>query len=160
MSAYLAELVGFAIFIGLIIWKVLPAVQRLLDRRRDTIRSAIDGAAAALKVAEEELARRKALLEEARVEATAIVAQGEQTSAQLREDGRVRAEEDYQRTIRDARAEIEREAQRARDEVTQEVGEIVLAAAEKVVRAEVDPARQSALVDQVIAAAQSTGAAR
>jgi F-type H+-transporting ATPase subunit b len=160
VAAYFAELVGFAIFIGLIVWKVAPAVQRVLDRRRETIRSAIDGAEAVRKAAGEELERRKVLLEEARVEAAAILSQAEETAAQLREDGRAHARQDYERTIREAQAEIESETQRAREDVTREVGEIVLAAAEKVVRAELDPARQHALVDQVIAAARSTGAAR
>jgi F-type H+-transporting ATPase subunit b len=160
MAGYYAELVGFAIFIGLIIWKIVPLVRPLLDRRRETIRASIDGAEAALRGAETELERRKALLDEARVEARTIVENAESAAAQLREDGRARAEADYERTVRDAHAEIERETQLARDEVAREVGEIALAAAERVVRAEIDPARQHALVDQVIAAAQSTGTVR
>ena len=160
MSAYLAELVGFVLFIGLIAWKVAPAIQRPLDRRREAIRSSIDGAEAALRAADEELARPQALLEEARAEAVAIVAQAEGTAAQLREGGRVRAQQDHERTLRDAQAEIERETQRARDEGAEEIGAIVVVAAEQVVLAELDPARQHALVDQVIAAAQTAGATR
>jgi F-type H+-transporting ATPase subunit b len=144
VSAFYAELVGFVIFIGIIVWKVVPAIQRILDRRRDTIRSAIEGAAATLKAAEDELARRKALLEEARSEAVAILAQADATAAQIRVDGRQRAEQEYQRL----------------EEVAAEIGAIVVEAAEQVVRAELDAARQRALVDEVIAAAQSAGAVR
>jgi F-type H+-transporting ATPase subunit b len=160
VSAFYAELVGFVIFIGIIVWKVVPAIQRILDRRRDTIRSAIEGAAATLKAAEDELARRKALLEEARSEAVAILAQADATAAQIRVDGRQRAEQEYQRLVGVAAAEIERERERAREEVAAEIGAIVVEAAEQVVRAELDAARQRALVDEVIAAAQSAGAVR
>ena len=159
MAAYIAELIGFVLFLAIIAWKVAPAIQRVLDRRRDTIRSSIEGAEAAVSAAEQELARRQALLEEAKVEAAAIVAQAESTAAQLREDGLARAQQDYERTVREAQAEIERETQRVRNEVALEVGAIVLAAAERVVRAEIDPARQNALVDQVINAARTTGVA-
>jgi F-type H+-transporting ATPase subunit b len=160
VAAFYAELIGFVIFIGIIAWKVVPAVQRILDRRRETIRSAIDGAAATLKAAEDELARRKALLDEARSEAVAILDQAEATSAQIREDGRQRAEQEYQRLVGLAAAEIERERERAREEVAAEIGAIVIEAAEQVVRAELDTARQRSLVDEVIAAAQSAGAVR
>jgi F-type H+-transporting ATPase subunit b len=160
MSAWYAELVGFVIFIGIILWKIVPVVQRMLDRRRDTIRSAIDSAAGTLAAAEEELKRRTTMLEEARSESEAILAQADATAAQLRDDGRRRADQEYERILAAARAEVEQERQRARDEVAAEVGEIVVRAAEQVVRAELDEARQRALVDQVIAAAQANGAVR
>lgn len=153
MGAYYAELVGFVVFIAIILWKVVPAAQRMLDRRREAIRSTIDGAAVMLKAAEEELERRKALLEEARREAEVIRERAVATAAQLLADGHVRAAQEYDRLVEAAGGEIERERQRAREEVSRQIGAIVVDAAERVVRAEIDAARQRALVDEVISAA-------
>lgn len=160
MAAYYAELIGFVIFIAIVVRKVAPAVQKMLDRRRDTIRSTIDGAAQMLKGAEDELEHRKALLEEARREAEVIRERAAATAEQLRTDGHVRAQQEYERLVEAAADEISRERQRALDEVSHEIGRIVVDAAERVVRAEVDASRQRALVDQVIAAASTSGALR
>ena len=160
MAAYYAELIGFALFIGIIVWKIVPVIQRLLDRRRDVIRSSIEGAAATLAAAEEELKRRQALLEEAHSEAVAIGEQAAATAQRLREDGRRRADQEFERIIAAAHAEIDQERQRARNDVSVEIGGIVVHAAERVVRAELDGARQAALVDEVIRAAQAAEVVR
>jgi F-type H+-transporting ATPase subunit b len=158
VAGYYGELVGFVLFVGLILWKVAPPLLRLLDKRRDTIRSTIEGAAAMLQAAEEELEHRKALLEEAEAEAVVIRERAAATAAQLRADGHERAEEEYARLVAAADDEIGRERQRALGEVSQEVGRIVVDAAERVVRAELDAASQRSLVDQVIEAAVTSGA--
>jgi F-type H+-transporting ATPase subunit b len=156
MSAFIAELIGFVLFIGLIRWKITPRVGPLLDRRRETIRASIDGAASIRSSAEAEAERRKELLVEAHTEADAILEQARATANEIEEEGRRKAAEDYERLLNDARAEVELERQRARDEVAAEIGSVVVNAAEKVVRAEIDAKLQSALVGEVIAAAESS----
>ncbi len=156
MSGFYAELVGFVLFVAIIARYIWPLVKRMLDRRRQAIGAAIDGAEATRKAAEQELARRRALLDEAHEEAAAILAQATTTATQLRADGHERGEQEYERLVQDARVSIDLDRQRARDEVAVEIGAIVMDAAERVVRAELDAARQRALVAEVIAAAEGS----
>ena len=154
MAAYIAELIGFALFIGLIAWKIVPRVTPLLDRRRETIRSSIDGARSIRETAEQERDRRQQMLKEAHIEAGAILDQARASAAEIGEEGKRKAAEDHERLLRDAEAEIELRGQRAREEVAASIGGIVLDAAEKVVLAEVDAALQHSLVAEVISAAE------
>jgi F-type H+-transporting ATPase subunit b len=155
-GSYIAELIGFVIFIGLIGWKIVPRVMPLVDRRRETIRSSIDGARSARESAEQVREGRLQLLEEARREAATILEQAKQTAVQIVADGESRAAEEYERLVRDARAEVDVARQRARDEVSAEIVGIVIGAAEEVVRAEIDESRQRSLVGEVIAAAEAS----
>jgi ATP synthase F0 subunit b len=154
MSAYIAELIGFAIFIGLIWWQIVPRVVPLIDRRRDGIRASIEGAASIREAAENERDRRKQMLEEANTEGAAIIEQAREAAARVAADARSKAAEDETRIRHDAGVEIELRAQRAREEVAAEMGVIVVAAAEQVVLAEIDGALQRRLVNEVIAAAE------
>lgn len=154
MSAYIAEIIGFALFIGVIVWKIVPRVTPLLDRRRETIRSSIDGAKSIRETAEHERDRRRQMLDEAHTEASAIIDQARASADEISAEGRRRAAEDHERLLRDAEAEIELRSQRAREEVAASIGAIVIDAAEKVVLAEVDSALQHTLVAEVISAAE------
>jgi F-type H+-transporting ATPase subunit b len=154
MSAYIAELVGFALFIGLIIWQIVPRVVPIIDRRRETIRASIEGAASIREAAENERDRRKQMLEEAHTEAAAIIEQAREAAARVADDARRKVAEDTERIRHDAEVEIELRAQRAREEVAAEIRAIVVAAAEQVVLAEVDAELQHRLVAEVISAAE------
>lgn len=158
MSGFYAEIVGVVILGILIARYIAPYVRRALDQRRQTIASAIEGAQATRAAAQKELARRKVLLAEAKTEVAGIVAQATTTAGQVREDAHQRGKQDYERIVHDARIEIDLERQRARDEVTSEIGAIVMTAAEKVVRVEIDAARQRVLVAEVIATAEGSRA--
>jgi F-type H+-transporting ATPase subunit b len=157
---YFAELLAFVILLVIIFrWKrIWPALRGLMDKRRETIKASIESATAAREAAEAELARRKELLEEARAQAVTIVSKAHETAGKLTSEGQRRGEEEYRRLVDSAEAEIAVERSRARDEVTALTGAVVVEAAERVVRAELDAARQRELLDEVIAVAERDGA--
>ena len=64
--------------------------------------------------------------------------------------------EEYERLLADARVEIEQERQRARDEVMEDVGALVLRAAEQVIGGALDAERHRSLVNDAIVAAQAS----
>jgi F-type H+-transporting ATPase subunit b len=157
---YIAEVVAFVILLVIILrWKrIWPALRGLMDKRRETIKASIESATAAREAAEADLERRRELLEEARGQGLTIVAKARETAAQLTAEGQRRGEEEYRRLVEGAQAEIAVERARARDELAALTGAVVVEAAERVVRAELDAARQHALLDDVIAVAERDGA--
>jgi F-type H+-transporting ATPase subunit b len=115
----------------------------------------ISSADAALETSQRTLAEARTALETAHCDATSIVERARETSAQLLLEGERRGREEYERLIMSAAAEAEFERQRARAEVTREVGAIVMAAAERVVAAEIDETLQRAFISETIDAAEA-----
>ena len=155
MASYLAELFGFLLFLFVTFRFVWPLLRQQMDKQSDSIRLSISSADAALETSQRMLAEARAALEAAHSDATSIVERAHETSAQLLLEGERRGREEYERLIMSAAAEAEFERQRARAEVTREVGAIVMAAAERVVAAEIDETLQRAFISETIDAAEA-----
>jgi F-type H+-transporting ATPase subunit b len=153
---FVLELIAFLLVLGFIAKYVLPPLNKAMAARADHIRNSIQAAEDARTEAEAAVVKRRELLELARGEARAIVDQANATADQLREEGRQRGQEEYERLLADARVEIEQERQRARDEVMEDVGALVLRAAEQVIGGALDAERHRSLVNDAIVAAQAS----
>jgi F-type H+-transporting ATPase subunit b len=153
---FVLELVAFLLVLGFIAKYVLPPLRKAMNERESSIRNAIQAAEDARREAGELAQQRREALEAARNEARQIVDQANQLAEQMREEGRQRGQEEYERLVASAHSEIELERQRARDEVMNEVGDLVLRAAERVIGGGLDDERHRALVDEAIAAAQTS----
>ncbi|MGH9302866.1 MAG: F0F1 ATP synthase subunit B [Acidimicrobiales bacterium] len=156
---FVLELIAFALVLWFVAAKVVPPLRKAMNAREAQIRNSIDSAAEARRDAERLVAERRQLLEQAREEARAIVEGANQMAEQLRGEGRQRGEEEHDRLVKAARAEIELERQQARDDVMTDVGRLVLEAAERVIGAGLDDERHRALVDEAISAAEAGSAA-
>lgn len=154
---FVLELITFLIVLYVFARKILPYLRKAMNEREAQIRNTIQAAEDARREAAKAVEQRKESLEAARQEARQIVDQANETAEQLRDEGRAKGQEEYERLVQAARAEIELERQRARDEVMSDVGALVLRAAERVIGAGLDDDRHRALVDEAIAAAQSSG---
>ena len=155
MASYLAELFGFLLFLFVTFRFVWPLLRQQMDKQSDSIRLSISSADAALETSQRMLAEARAALEAAHSDATSIVERAHETSAQLLLEGERRGREEYERLVMSAAAEAEFERQRARAEVTREVGAIVMAAAERVIAAEIDETLQRAFISETIDAAEA-----
>jgi len=155
VASYLAELFGFLLFLFVTFRFVWPLLRQQMDKQSDSIRLSISSADAALETSQRMLAEARAALEAAHSDATSIVERAHETSAQLLLEGERRGREEYERLVMSAAAEAEFERQRARAEVTREVGAIVMAAAERVVAAEIDETLQRAFISETIDAAEA-----
>ncbi len=159
IAKFIGECVGLLLVFAFIAWKVAPPLKRLMDRQEDTIRSSIDSADQARAEAEAQLETARSRLEAAHDEAAVILDQARRTAAQLEAEGAQRGEEDYLRLVANAEVEAEFERQRAREEVTRELGQVIMAATARVVEAELDAARQRSLISEAIDAAEAISAA-
>ena len=113
MASYVAELVGFLLLFAFIYRYVRPPLKRLMAKQAEAIRSSISTADAAVENGERMLAEARAALEQARLEATAIIERAHETSAQLRLEGERRGREEYERLVASAASEVDLERQRA-----------------------------------------------
>lgn len=155
MASYLAELFGFLLLLAFTYRYVWPLLKRLMLAQAESIRSSLSSADQARDSGQRMLAEAREALEAAHTEATAIVERAQETSAQLGLEGERRGRDEYDRLVTSAAAEAEFERQRAREEVTRQVGAIVMAATEQVVAAEVDASVQRAFISETIDTAEA-----
>ena len=161
-GTFVVVLIAFLLVLGFIAKVVLPPLNKALTERQGQIRAELEAADKAKADAEDADVQRRASLEEARQQAREIVALANTTADQIVTSKQAQAQAEYERIVQAADAEVVIARQAAVEEVTAKVGEIVLAAAERVIGREIQAADHQDLINEAIAAVRaetSTGAA-
>ncbi|HUY21953.1 MAG TPA: F0F1 ATP synthase subunit B [Acidimicrobiales bacterium] len=155
-ATLIVEIVAFLIVLG-VIWKyVLPVLDKALGERQEQIRTSLEAAEQARAEADETRAQRQATIDEARQQARDIVTQANRTAQRMHADAEERAQLEYDRLVARADAEITMARRRAVDEVSAQVGELVLSVARQVIGREIDASSHRALIDEAVAALRSS----
>jgi F-type H+-transporting ATPase subunit b len=126
-----------------------PIMQAMQDRQKRIA----DGLASAERgVREQELAKVKAaqLLKEAKQQATEIVTQAHKRANEIIEQSKQDARVEGDRQLLAAKAEIEQEVNRARDQLRTQVVSLAVAGAGKILKREVDEAANAAMLDDLV----------
>ena len=124
-------------------WKPMLAA---LDAREKGIQDAIDQANRQRAESEKLLAEQKEQLAEARREAQKIVADSRQSAEELRRELTVKAQEEGQAIVANARQEIQREKDAAVESIRRESVDIALAAASRLLAERMDQDKDRELV--------------
>jgi F-type H+-transporting ATPase subunit b len=157
-GTFIVVLIAFIIVLGFIAKKVVPPLNKVLSERQEQIRGELEAADKAKADAEVADVERRAALDEARAQAREIVAMATTTADQTITSSQARAQAEYERIVQSADAEVAVARQTAVEEVTARVGEIVLAAAERVIGREIQAADHQDLIDEAIAAVRAESA--
>lgn len=137
-ATLLAQTIMFVLFVWFCMKFVWPPIMAALGERKKQI---ADGLAAGERGKHElELAARRATesLHEAKQKAAEVIAQAERRATQMIEEAKGVAKEEGDRLVAGAKAEIEQEINRAREVLRQQVAELAVAGAEKILRREID----------------------
>ena len=133
-----AQAMAFAVFIWFTVRFVWPPLMRAVENRQKTI---ADGLAAGERGRQElELASHRSadVVREAKQRAADIIAQAEKRAAEIVDEAKGNAREEGGRILTGAKAEVEQEVFRAREALRQNVADLALAGATKILRREVD----------------------
>jgi len=145
-ATLIAQIIAFVAliwFVNKFLWG--PMSTLMADRQKRIA----DGLSAAEKGKHElELAEKRAseALKEAKSQAAEILAQAERRASEIVEEAKDKAREEGDRIITAANAEIEQEANRAKEEIRSKVAEISVAAAAKIIGREVDAKAHEKLI--------------
>ena len=151
-GTWFVELAVVVIILWVVTKYALPMLNAAIEARQDKIRTALaaaDEARAAADAAGDERAR---VLSEAREQARDIVANAQALSDQVKAESAARGQAEYERIVAQANAEVASARQRAIDEASAKIGEIVFDLVAKVVGREVDQAAHQDLVREAVAA--------
>ncbi|HHE32351.1 MAG TPA: F0F1 ATP synthase subunit B [Chlorobaculum parvum] len=122
----------------------------MLEEREKGIQSAIDRAHTAKEEAESILKKNKEMLAKADVEADKIIREGKEYADKVRTELTEKAQAESQKMIAAAKEEIEQEKRRALDVLRNEVADMAVKGAEKIIRTSLDADKQKAVVNDMI----------
>lgn len=145
----IAQLASFVVFVMFTMKYVWPPLVKAMEERKAKI---ADGLAAGERGAhEKELAEQRAKdkLHEAKQQSAEIVSRAEKRAAEIVEEAKGDARVEGERLLIAARAEIDQEANKAREALRLKVGELAIAGAEKILRKEINADTHKDIVDSL-----------
>jgi F-type H+-transporting ATPase subunit b len=165
MTTVLASNALIKVTPGLMIWTIVSflitlfvlkryafaPVQKMIDDRRERIRTAIDEADSARDEARKLLEEHRELMTQARSEAEEILGEARRIGEAQRERVREEADADRQRRLDETQRQIEQATHQAIGQIRDEVGRLSALAAEKIVRKSLDDDDQQRLIDEALA---------
>jgi F-type H+-transporting ATPase subunit b len=158
-GTFIVELIAFVIVLGVVARYLLPPINRALQERQVQIQAELEAAERARAEALAADEERRHELEDARRRAREILEQAERGAERARADGAAAAQDEHDRILASANAEVTLAKQRALEEATTQVGQLVMDVVERVIGREVDEQAHRDLVDEAISALRDDGGA-
>lgn len=144
--------VGFLGFIGILVWKKVPAiVARALDERAEKIRAELDQATKLREDAQALFADYQRKQRDALKEAEEIVAQARTEAERIRKQAEQELKALIQRRQTQAESKIAQAEQVAIKEVRDAAADLAAAAARRIIEAQLKGAKADSIVDSAIA---------
>jgi F-type H+-transporting ATPase subunit b len=144
-----AQAITFALFIWFTVRFIWPPLLAAIEERQTKI---ADGLAAADKGArslEDAQVRIQTMVEDARAQARQILDQAQSRAGGIVDEARVSADQERERIIQSARADVDQQINKARDELRGQVASIAVAGAEKILAREIDPRTHQDLLNKL-----------
>lgn len=157
LTEFIFYLINFLILVGVLTKFLYKPFLNVMETRKQSIKDVLDNA---------ELTNRRA--DEKMQNYNKRIARAEEEGREIIKEAKIKADAQARQIIEDAQTEageimskaertIEREREKAMEEMRQEIAALALLAAEKIVEHEIQRVGQEAIVDEVIRQARSTG---
>jgi len=148
---FIAKLIDFVIFVAVIVWAYNRYGQSALVAHQEAQNRAVAEASAQRDAAEQSVTRAREAIEKAKLDSSRMIEIGRAQAARLIEEERIAAREHAQRILAHAGGELDRERYRVRRELLEQTVENAHNEALELARRLLDPAKQQALVEQLMA---------
>lgn len=141
------QMIAFAVFVWFTMKFIWPPIVKALEERKVKIAEGL--AAAERGHHEQELGQKRAkeIMRQAKAEAVDVVSLAQKRAAEIIDEARQDARAEGERLVVAARAEIDQERNKVREELRERLAELVVAAAEKILEKEIKAEDHRALLD-------------
>ncbi len=147
----IGQTIAMIVFVWFCMKFIWPPLLEAIEERQQKI---ADGLAAADKGQdrlEEATAEAKVIIDDARKQATSILDQAHSFANEIVSEGKADGAKERDRQLVAAKAEIEQESNRAREELRGEVSAIAIASAEKILEREIDSKQHKDILGKLAA---------
>lgn len=143
-------LIGFAILMAFVVWKVWPTLNQMLEERQQAIQGKLEQAEEIRTEAEELRRQYQEQLRDARTRADEILDQARSDAEEVRQQKVAEAEDEAQAIRQRAREDAEAERQRLVQQLRSQVAALSVDLAGAIVHREIDAEQHRTLVDEYI----------
>lgn len=148
-------MIGQSIFFLVFVWFcwkfIWPFLIRAMRERQQTIANGLENAVKAERDLEQAQARAEEVIAAARTEARGIVDEARAQAAQMIDNAKTTAETERERILAAAQADAAQEVNRAKEALRQQVANLAVTGAEKILEADIDRPRHDALLSRLAA---------
>jgi F-type H+-transporting ATPase subunit b len=149
-ATLLAQTIMFALFVWFCMKFIWTPIMGALEQRKKQIADGLADAERAKHDLELAAKRSADILREAKEKVGEIVNNGEKRASEIIEAAKVQAKEEGNRIIAGAKAEIDQEVFRAKEQLRTQVSAIALAGASKILGREIDAKAHNDLLDKLV----------
>lgn len=149
---------------GLIIWTIVIFILLLvllrkiawgplikaLNNREDTIRTALENAEKQNKEAQLLIEQNRKNIAEANAQSMRVINEAKETAGKVKDDIINKAKDDAKKIVDQTRVQIESMKDAAMEQLKSEISDIAITAAEKIINANLDKAKQKKIVDEFL----------
>ena len=134
----IGQTIAMIVFVWFCMKFIWPPILNALEERQQQIEEGLAAADKSQEKLVEAQARADEIVNEARTQATGILDQAHARANEIVADGKDAGVKERERQLVAAKAEIEQEANKAREELRGQVSAIAIASAEKILNREID----------------------
>ncbi|MDD5383683.1 MAG: F0F1 ATP synthase subunit B [Gallionella sp.] len=150
-ATLLAQTIMFALFVWFCMKFVWPPIMAALEQRKKQIADGLADAERAKHDLELAAKRSAEILREAKEKAGEIIVNAEKRASEIIEADKAKAKIEGERILAGAKAEIDQEVFRAKEQLRTQVSAIALAGASKILGREIDAKAHNDLLDKLVA---------
>jgi len=151
LPGFLWHTANFLLLLFLLSRILYKPVIKILDERAEKIRESMERAEQLRLQSERDEQERIAQMDEARRQVQTMLGQASQMAEQVKAEARQAAQEEARRIVERAQAEAAAEHERALSELRQQVADLSILAAERVVRSNLDSQANRRIVEEFLA---------
>jgi len=150
-ATFFGQTIAMIVFVWFCMKFVWPPIVGMIEERQTKIADGLAAAEKGSRSLEEAQVTIDGMVAEAREQARQIIEQANQRGNSLVDEARGTANQERERILASAKADVDQEVNRARDELRGQVAAIAVAGAEKILSREIDSSTHRDLLDRLAA---------
>ena len=143
------QTIAMIVFVWFCMKYIWPPLLQAIEDRQQSIADGLAAADKGQESLEKATAEAGGIIAEARKQATGILDQAHARANEIVADGKADGTKERERQLTAAKAEIEQETNRAREELRGEVSAVALSGAEKILKREIDAAEHDDILGKL-----------
>ena len=147
----IGQSIAMIVFVWFCMKFIWPPIMAAIEERQTQIADGLAAAERGQKNLEKAKAEAGDIVDEARKQATTILDQAHARANEIVAEGKADGTKERERQVAAARAEVEQETNRAREELRGQVSAIAVASAEKILQREIDSKAHEDILSKVAA---------
>jgi F-type H+-transporting ATPase subunit b len=147
----LGQTIAMIVFVWFCMKVIWPPIMNAIEERQTKIADGLAAAERGQQSLDQAKSEAGKIVGDARKQATGILDQAHARANEIVAEGKAKGVKERERQLAAARAEVEQEVNRAREELRGEVSAIAIASAEKILRREIDGKAHQGILNRLAA---------